>query len=235
MPPRFWGRFKWPELPEWDWQRAIAALQIEQVPYEMISGNVQGYSYARSFAINPCAAFPLKTLFHELGHMVLGHTTDCADGESPCSRGIREFQAEAVAYLLAHELELSEWAPEESRAYIQHWLDGEEFTDRHILPCSPRWTRSWRQVGHAAPRPADSAPRRRPPIACGGTSRSAGHHHPTRHRGGVVVAFVPTGTPRSTDCSGGPTLTEVSRPYLLGPWRFLSNGSSLFHTLFPSA
>jgi hypothetical protein len=26
--------------------------------------------------------------FHELGHVVLGHITDCADGESPCSRGV---------------------------------------------------------------------------------------------------------------------------------------------------
>ena len=37
-----------------------------------------------------------------------------------------------MAYLLAHELELSQWAPEESRAYIQHWLGDEQVTDAHI-------------------------------------------------------------------------------------------------------
>ena len=63
---------------------------------------------------------------------MLGHTTESADGESPCSRGVGEFQAESVAYLCAHELELSEWAPEESRAYIQHWLGDEQVTDGHI-------------------------------------------------------------------------------------------------------
>jgi hypothetical protein len=39
----------------------------------------------------------LKTLFHELGHMMLGHATDGADGESPCSRGVGEIQAGLTA------------------------------------------------------------------------------------------------------------------------------------------
>ena len=123
---------EWPELPEWDPQRALAGLDIEQVDYAMIDGNCQGYSYGRNVAVNPAAKFPLKTLFHECGHVMLGHTTDLDDGQSACSRGIAEFQAEAVAYLLAHELDLSEWAPEESRAYIQHWLGDEQVTDGHI-------------------------------------------------------------------------------------------------------
>lgn len=123
---------EWPELPEWDAQRALAALDIVQVPFAMIDGNCQGYSTGRTIAISPISVFPAKTLFHELGHVMLGHTIDCAEGESPCSRGVQEFQAEAVAYLLAHELELDAWAPEESRAYIQHWLGDEQVTDAHI-------------------------------------------------------------------------------------------------------
>ena len=123
---------EWPELPAWDAQRALAALDITQVPYALIDGNCQGYSVFRTVAVSPVAVYPMKTLFHEIGHVVLGHTTDDADGESPCSRGVGEFQAESVAYLLAHELELSEWAPEESRAYIQHWLGDEQVTDSHI-------------------------------------------------------------------------------------------------------
>jgi hypothetical protein len=123
---------EWPELPEWDAQRALAALDIRQVPYAMIDGNCQGYSTGRTVAVSPVAVHPLPTLMHEIGHVMLGHTTDCAEGETPCSRGVREFQAEAVAYLLAHELELDAWAPEESRAYIQHWLGDEQVTDAHI-------------------------------------------------------------------------------------------------------
>ena len=92
---------EWPELPEWNWQPALAALDITQVPYAMIDGNCQGYSFERKIAVSPVAKFPLKTLLHEIAHVMLGHTTDCADGESPCSRGVGEFQAEAVAYLLA--------------------------------------------------------------------------------------------------------------------------------------
>lgn len=122
----------WPELPAWDAQRALAALDITQVPYALIDGNCQGYSFERNVAVSPVAKFPVKTLFHELGHVMLCHTTDSAEGESPCSRGVAEFGAEAVAYLLAHELELCEWAPEESRAYIQHWLGDEQVTDGHI-------------------------------------------------------------------------------------------------------
>lgn len=125
---------QWPELPEWDWQRAIAALDIEQVPFEMIDGNTQGYSFGRKFAVSPVAVYPMKTVFHELAHIVLGHTGDSADGQRPCSRGVCEFQAEAVAYLAAHELNFCDWSPEESRAYIQHWLGGEELTSGDIRP-----------------------------------------------------------------------------------------------------
>lgn len=123
---------EWPELPEWDQHRALAELGIDRVPFTMINGNTQGYSLGREIAVSPVAKYPMKTLFHELGHVMLGHTTECPQGDSPCSRGVAEFQAESVALLLAHELELEQWNPAESRAYIQDWLSGEEVTDRHI-------------------------------------------------------------------------------------------------------
>lgn len=123
---------EWPELPEWDQHRALDELGIERVPFTMINGNTQGYSIERKIAVSPVAKYPVKTLFHELGHVMLGHTTECPKGETPCSRGISEFQAEAVAHLLAHELDLDQWNPAESRAYIQDWLAGEEVTERHV-------------------------------------------------------------------------------------------------------
>ena len=123
---------EWPEVPAWNAQRAVAALDITQVPYAMIDGNCQGYSVGRTVAVSPVAVDPLGTLLHEIGHVMLGHTVDCAEGERPCSRGVREFQAESVAYLVAHELELDAWEPAESRAYIQHWLGDEQVTEAHI-------------------------------------------------------------------------------------------------------
>lgn len=124
---------EWPELPAWDWQRALATLDIEQVPYSLVDGNTQGYALGRQVAVSPVAVYPLKTGLHELGHIILGHTAaeDLDDGEMLC-RGVREFQAEAVAYLLAHEIGLTQWAPEESRAYIQGWLGNQEVSERHI-------------------------------------------------------------------------------------------------------
>lgn len=58
--------------------------------------------------------------------------TEADSDGSVCSRGVMEFQAEAVAYLLAHELELCDWDPAESRHYIQNWLGREEVTPSHI-------------------------------------------------------------------------------------------------------
>ena len=73
---------EWPELPEWDAERALAALDITKVPYVMIDGNCQGYSYQRNVSVSPTAKFGLKTLFHEIGHVMLGHSSDSGDGES---------------------------------------------------------------------------------------------------------------------------------------------------------
>lgn len=41
-------------------------------------------------AVSPVAEYRLKTLLHEIAHVMLGHATDCADGERPCSRGVGE-------------------------------------------------------------------------------------------------------------------------------------------------
>jgi hypothetical protein len=40
----------------------------------MINGNTLGYSFDRKFAINPVAKYLLKTLWHELGNTMLGHS-----------------------------------------------------------------------------------------------------------------------------------------------------------------
>lgn len=127
---------EWPEIPAWDLKLALKTLDIKQVPFKELDGNCQGYSIERKFAVSPVAAHPWKTTFHELAHIVLGHTAKAELAEYKQHRGIREFQAEAVAYLLAHEVELTDWDAAESRAYIQGWLSNtgqaEEVTEKHI-------------------------------------------------------------------------------------------------------
>lgn len=121
-----------PVSEDWTLERALEVLDIQQVSYDLADGNTQGYSTGRKFALNPVAAHPYKTLFHELGHIVLGHTSAEQVGDYQSHRGIKEFQAEAVAYLLAHELDLTDWDASESRAYVRGWLSGGEVSDKDI-------------------------------------------------------------------------------------------------------
>jgi len=117
---------------DWTLDRALEELDIKQVDYKLLDGNTQGYSSGREFALNPVAAHPWKTTFHELAHIVLGHTSDEGVKEYASHRGIMEFQAEAVAYIVSHELELTDWDASESRAYVRGWLGGGEVSDKHI-------------------------------------------------------------------------------------------------------
>lgn len=117
----------------WDLDTALEAMQIKRIPFEELNGNVQGHSIEREFAINPVAVHPLKTTFHELGHIALGHTTGEKLKEYATHRGVMEFQAEAVSYLVANELEVAtEEVQSVSRAYIQHWLGGQRPPDQAI-------------------------------------------------------------------------------------------------------
>lgn len=108
-------------LPTWSVEHALEKLDITRSAFETIDGNAQGYAKGRSIAINPVAELPHKTLFHELAHVVLGHTAegDLNDDErTPCN--LREVEAEAVAMVLCESLALP-GAPY-CRGYIQHWL-----------------------------------------------------------------------------------------------------------------
>ena len=57
-----------PRLPEWEAERALAALDIERIAFTDTDGNCQGYARKRQIAINPVAQLPHKTLFHETAH-----------------------------------------------------------------------------------------------------------------------------------------------------------------------
>jgi antirestriction factor ArdC-like protein len=110
-----------PRLTEWDAERALLALNIEQITFTHTDGNCQGYAKKRQIAINPVAQLPHKTLFHEMAHVVLGHTTeaDFTDTERT-PKNLREVEAESVALLCCEALNLE--GADYCRGYIQNWL-----------------------------------------------------------------------------------------------------------------
>lgn len=107
-------------IPTWDATRALPALDVTEVPFDATDGNVLGFARERSIAINPVNPMPGKTRFHELAHVLLGHTAEGmqADGEIT-PRNLRECEAEAVALLCCAALDLP--GVEHCRGYIQSW------------------------------------------------------------------------------------------------------------------
>lgn len=106
----------------WDKAQALRSLDITEVPFDHLDGNCQGFAKERSIAVSPIAALPHKTRFHEMAHVVLGHTLqgECIDG-AELSRQVREAEAESVALLLLATLELP--GQEYCRGYIRNWLN----------------------------------------------------------------------------------------------------------------
>jgi hypothetical protein len=115
------NEIKAPVMPEWEADRALAALNIERIDFDNPDGNSQGFARKRQIAINPVAQLPFKTLFHEAAHVILGHTTegDFADTETT-PRNLREVEAEAVALLCCESLGVE--GADFCRGYIQNWL-----------------------------------------------------------------------------------------------------------------
>jgi hypothetical protein len=109
---------------------ALRSLNITRTPFDEINGNVQGFARAREIAVNPLAALPHKTTFHEIAHIVLGHTTTekLVDSEQTAVH-IREVEAESVALICCETLGLD--GAEFCRGYIQHWLKSEKEISNH--------------------------------------------------------------------------------------------------------
>jgi len=107
-------------IPAWDRDRAVSGLDVQEVPFESCDGNTLGYARGRTIAINPVNPLPHKTRFHELAHVLLGHTAESAQHDSELTpRNLRECEAESVALLCCAALELP--GIEFSRGYIQAW------------------------------------------------------------------------------------------------------------------
>jgi len=105
---------------DWDGVRALEALAIVEEPFAHLDGNCQGYAHDRAIAVSPVAELPHKTRFHELAHVVLGHTAEGTlsdDEQTP--RSLREVEAEAVAMVCLEALDLP--GADHCRGYIQVW------------------------------------------------------------------------------------------------------------------
>src|SRR2546425_796556 len=116
-----------PTIPEWERSRALAALDIAEIPFDLPDGNTQGFARGRSIAISPVAAMPAKTTFHELAHVLLGHTDQTVNDAETLPRSLREAEAESVALLCTESLGLP--GASECRGYVQHWLRGERIPE----------------------------------------------------------------------------------------------------------
>ena len=107
------------EIPSWDAARALAALNVSEIPFDCPDGNVMGYARGREIAISPLNPLPHKTLFHELCHALL-HTSEGQQADSDItSRSVREAEAESVALICCEALGFEGAA--NARAYIQGW------------------------------------------------------------------------------------------------------------------
>lgn len=115
-----------PPIPDWDAERALAALNITEQRFDEMYGNVMGYTRPpRTIAVSPLSPWPHKTRFHELAHVLLHVGKDDDDGLTALmqkhSDGGLEVEAEAVSYLCCASLGLTDGL-EEARGYIQHYL-----------------------------------------------------------------------------------------------------------------
>jgi len=127
-----------PETPKWDKVRALNGLGIKEVPFSEVNGNAQGFARPThgEIAINPLAAMPWKTLFHEIAHCLL-HSKEAqmVDG-GEANYAIEEAEAEAVAFLCCATLGLP--GLDESRGYIQNWLGSEKQTEEFAKKSAAR-------------------------------------------------------------------------------------------------
>lgn len=108
-----------PEIPAWEKAVALVTLDVREVPFRLTDGNVQGYAEGRTVAVSPLAQLPVKTLFHELGHVLLGHTATLGADRPDLPKTLTEAEAESVALLCLEALGLP--GAEYARGYIQSW------------------------------------------------------------------------------------------------------------------
>lgn len=135
-----------PETPTWSKAVALEKLNITEVPFSSTDGNTQGYARKREIAVSPIAALPIKTLMHEIAHVLLGHTEAGLFDSEATPRNLCEVEAEAVAMILLESLNLP--GGEYCRGYIRAWLKSDTIPERScakIFGCADRILKAGRE------------------------------------------------------------------------------------------
>ena len=120
--------YQTPAVPDWNREGAFSALDVSAIPFTMMDGNCQGYAKGREIAISPVAEMPEKTIFHELAHVILGHTTEDIHDSEMTPRSLRESEAECTAMLCLEALGLK--GAEYCRGYVQSWIGQNPISER---------------------------------------------------------------------------------------------------------
>jgi hypothetical protein len=120
------------EPPGWSLTQLLGKTGIREGTFDHTDGNIQGYSRGLEFAINPLAVNRNRTIFHEIGHIMLGHTI----GSYPpdMHKGRMEGEAEMTAYLCMKETgTLDDETAAHSSGYLHHWMQGENLPEKSII------------------------------------------------------------------------------------------------------
>lgn len=127
------AEIEFPEVKQatWNKEKALQTLEVTEISFDHTDGNMMGYAIDRKIAVNPLNPFKHKTIFHELAHIVLGHTAESNFDVEGHQKSIKEAEAESVAYILISLLELEGQA--ESRDYIQAWLSGQPLPEKSAV------------------------------------------------------------------------------------------------------
>jgi len=125
----------------WNKQKALTELSIKEISFNILNGNCQGYATEKNeIAVNPLAQLPIKTLFHEIAHILLGHTSkEVLTDNKDLTVNLMEVEAEAVALLCIESLGLE--GSEYCRGYIQSWLKSNEIPEKSaqkIIGCAEK-------------------------------------------------------------------------------------------------
>ena len=138
-------------VPGFSVPQMLDKMAMRMVPFNSIYGGLQGYSRGVEIAISPIASDPFRTTIHEAGHIACGHTLDHALDNETYHRGIQEFQAEGIAYVVLKLLNvMDEQAARYSRGYIKHYLQNEKPPESAIRQVLSVADRIWR-AGRVAP------------------------------------------------------------------------------------
>lgn len=126
------------ELVPFDLAAVLKEVNITPVPFTIEDGNCLGFAnQKREISVSPLSPRPERTLFHEVGHILLGH---CEKGTQvdieTFGYGTHEVEAEAFSYLVCGMLGMAddEAQKAESRGYISHWMQNGakgEWTDQN--------------------------------------------------------------------------------------------------------